>query len=176
MPTHDHAVGVFVDRSAIESALDRLKQAEFPMQKVSVVAKTDLQDSQIESENKFKRHETIQELEHGAIDGGVLGGMTGILIGLTTLFIPGMGAIAFLGAKAAVVGALVGTYYGGVAGMILGAAFGQGISTKQARFYDEQLAQGHYLLVIEGSEAELQQAESILKDRGVQNWTEHRVL
>lgn len=102
--------------------------------------------------------------------------MTGILIGLTTLLIPGVGAIAFLGAKAAVVGAFVGTFYGGVAGMILGAAFGQGISTQQARFYDEQVALGHYLLVIEGSEAELKQAQSILKDRGVQNWMEHRAL
>jgi len=111
-----------------------LNRLEPPLHKVSVVAKTAPQDSQIQSENKFKRHETIQELEHGAIDGGVLGGMTGILIGLTTLFIPGVGAVAFLGAKAALVGALVGTYYGGVAGMILGAAFGQGISTKQARF------------------------------------------
>lgn len=46
-----------------------------------------------------------------------------MLIGLTTLFIPGVGAIAFLGAKAAIIGALVGTYYAGVAGMILGAAF-----------------------------------------------------
>lgn len=174
---HHHAIGVFVDRGALESALHKLKQAEFPMNKVSVVAKqADPQDSNIQSENKFERHETIQELEHGGIDGGVLGEMTGILIGLTTLFVPGVGAIAVLGAKAVIVGALVGTYYGGVAGMILGAAFGQGTSDKQAHFYNEQLAQGHYLLVVEGSEAELKQAESLLKDQGVQNWIEHRAL
>ena len=53
--------------------------------------------------------------------------------------------------------------------MILGAAFGQGISTKQAHFYDEQVTQGHYLLAIEASKAELQQAQSILKDEGLQN-------
>lgn len=41
MPTiHYHAVGVFVDRSAIEAALHQLKQAGFPIHKVSVVAKT----------------------------------------------------------------------------------------------------------------------------------------
>ncbi|KJH71059.1 hypothetical protein [Aliterella atlantica] len=66
------------------------------MHKVSVVAKqSDPQNSEIQAENKFKRHETIQELEHDVIDGGVLGGMTGILIGLTMLLVLGVGASHF---------------------------------------------------------------------------------
>jgi hypothetical protein len=177
MLTAHHAVGVFVDRSVIEAALHQLKQADFPMKKVSVVAKQrDLQETQVQSEDQFKRHETIQELERGAVGAGVLGGIAGMLLGLTTLLIPGLETVTFLGVKAAIVGSLVGAFYGSVGGMILGGAFGQGISREQVQFYDEQVAQGHYVLVIEGSASDLKRAKLILKDSGIQNWIEHRAL
>lgn len=57
-----------------------------------------------------------------------------------------------------------------MAGAILGAAIGTNISDEQMKRYRERSAQGHYLIVIEGTNNEIYQAETILKTQGVRDW------
>ncbi|MEH2408079.1 MAG: DUF1269 domain-containing protein, partial [Nostoc sp.] len=88
---------------------------------------------------------------------------------LVTLAVPGVGSLV-LATEAASVGLATGTFYGAVAGAILGAAIGTDISDEQVKRYREQLAQGQYLIVIEGTNDELRQAETVLKPQGIQDW------
>jgi hypothetical protein len=56
-------------------------------------------------------------------------------------------------------------YYGAAAGTLMGAALGNDISAEEAKQYSDRLAQGKYLMIIEGSKEELALAESVLKNK-----------
>jgi hypothetical protein len=68
------------------------------------------------------------------------------------------------------VGMATGAFYGAVSGGVLGGEGGLEISATQAEFYDNRLAQGHYLLMVKGSDDEIDRAEPVLKAANVQDW------
>ncbi|MEH2182273.1 hypothetical protein [Nostoc sp.] len=51
------------------------------------------------------------------------------------------------------------------------AAIRASISDEQAKRYGERLAQGQYLIVVEGTANELHQAETVLSTQGIQDWS-----
>ncbi|MEH2141929.1 DUF1269 domain-containing protein [Nostoc sp.] len=177
---HKNAAGIFADRQHTESALDQLKAADFPMNKVSVVGEhvksedvtLKATEATVQSEAQFVRDRTIERIEHGALDAGSWGSIIGFLGGgLVTLAIPGISSIVLAGARAASVGLATGAFYGAVAGGLLGAAMiGTNIPDEQVKLYNQRLAQGQYLIVLEGTNDELQQAETVLKTQGIQDW------
>ncbi|MBD1858653.1 MULTISPECIES: hypothetical protein [Leptolyngbya] len=170
---HKNALGLFPDLQHPESALNQLKAAGFPVTDVSVVVQDlDSKDATLEnlaepiaqSENHFVRQRTIEHIEHGAVDGEVLGSIGGGLIaGFTLLTLPGSGGFTLLMALAA------GAYYGAVSGVLLGAALG-GISDEQEQHYNDCLKQGGDLVMIKGTDLEMSQAEALLKTANIQDW------
>jgi hypothetical protein len=100
----------------------------------------------------------------------VLGGIGGLLAGLGTLAIPGLGSIAVAGTQAALAGTFAGGFYGAGAGGIMGAVIGNGVSQEQAKAYSDRLSQGDYLLMFDGTDDEIQRAESVLVAQGIQDW------
>ncbi|CAN1210130.1 hypothetical protein TUMEXPCC7403_08035 [Tumidithrix helvetica PCC 7403] len=174
---HKSAVGVLSDRYVAESTLDRLKEAGIPLNKITLVAQTVAPDDVAISESEFSRHQTIEQLEIGALSGGILGAASGLLLGLASVILPGVGTIVFAGARGvALLGMAVGSFYGAVGGSLLGGAFGNSMSPKQSSIYTDSLLQGKYLVVIEGTDNEIHCAEAILKTQGVQDWGIYKVL
>lgn len=168
---HERAAGVLPDLQATESALNQLKNSGFPMNKVSIVTQHVSQDNQsIRSHDEFARQKNLEWLEHGVIAGGTLGGITGLLMKLSFLAIPGVGSVAIAGSGVAIVGMLVGVFHGSASGTLLGGTIGSNITSEQIKLYTEQLMQGHYLVVVESTTDEIGQAKSILRARGIQNW------
>ena len=164
-------IGVFSDHEATELALEQLKEAAFDLNHVSVVVRqADQNDEMTKSESELIRQKTVQGLVKGGLTVGTLGSLVGILAGLATLALPGVGGVAIVGAKVAMAGMLAGGYYGTAAGGILGAIWGNGVSREQARIYSDHLAQGHYLVIVDGTEDELQHAEAVLQTQGAQDW------
>jgi hypothetical protein len=107
----------------------------------------------------------------GAVTGGALGGLTGLLVGLGALAIPGIGPIMLAGATATTLATtLAGGAIGAAAGGLVGALIGLGIPEEEARFYNERLSQGDYLVIIDGTDDEIGRAGAILSNRGIQNW------
>jgi hypothetical protein len=166
------AIGVFPNRQDTESALNQLKNSNFAMDKVSVVAKDVSKDDELaESETEFVREQTFKGLGTGALTGSaLLGGIGALVGGIGTLAVPGLGAIALVGAQSVLAGALAGGFYGAGAGGIIGAVLGNGISQEQANTYSDRLAKGDHLVLVDGTDEEIQQAESILKAQGIQEW------
>jgi hypothetical protein len=92
---HKNAVGTFPNFQEIESALRQLKATGFHMNNVSVVAEhldsaSDIlarsTDSTIQSEDGFVWGNTVERIEHGALDAGAMGSVVGgVVAGLTTL-------------------------------------------------------------------------------------------
>ena len=170
------AIGVFPNHRDAESALKALKNADFPINQVSVVARdVSENDEMAESESEFVREQTLEGIGTGAITGGaLLGGIGGILAGLGTLAIPGLGSIAVAGAQAALAGTLAGGFYGAGTGGIIGAVIGNGVSQEQAEAYSDRLSQGDYLVMIDGTDDQIQRAESVFVGQGIQDWGVYR--
>jgi hypothetical protein len=177
------AVGVFPDRQHIESALNALKAADFLMQNVSVVTQhldpedkaISTADTTVQSQAQFTSQQTAQQIGAGALTGVSLGGAAGFLMsGLAILAVPGLGSIAVAG-----MGLATGAFYGALSGGLIKAGIGSetsavgGVSTvkNQVQHYTERLAQGQYLIVVEGLEDELDRAYTILQPQGLEDWT-----
>lgn len=165
------AVGVFPRQENVEAALNELKKANFPIDKVSVIGRDSSEVQELtEDPNKYVRDQTAEGMGKGALTGGALGGLGGLLVGLSSLAIPGLGPIFFAGSQAAIVGTLAGSFYGAVGGTIIGAVLGNGVSNEQANIYSDRLSQGNYLFVVDGDLSEIDRAESILRSQGIKDW------
>lgn len=170
---HKRAVGVFSTRGETERALGELRAAGFNMDRVSVIAKDadskgeiagiDVKES---ADNKADEGAT-----KGALTGGALGGLTGLLVGLGLLAIPGIGPIMLAGAEAtAIATTLAGTALGATAGGLIGALVGLGIPEEEAKAYGDRVARGDYLVLLNGNESEIAEAERVLSRGGIQDW------
>ncbi|MEG4302817.1 histidine kinase [Microcoleus sp. D3_18a_C4] len=167
------AVGVFSTRRETEHALGELRTAGFDMDRVSVIAKDaeskgDIAGIDVHGSADNKSDEGATK---GALTGGTLGGLTGLLVGLGLVAIPGIGPIMLAGASAtAIATTLAGTALGAAAGGLIGALVGMGIPEEEARAYNDRVARGDYLVLVDGSEAEVAKAETILSRGGIQHW------
>jgi hypothetical protein len=107
----------------------------------------------------------------GAATGGILGGLGGLLVGLGALAIPGVGPVIAGGAAATALATTVtGGAIGAAAGGIVGGLVGLGIPEDRARVYSDRFQRGDYLVIIDGTEAEIHRAEAILKRRGIEEF------
>lgn len=165
------AVGVFQSRENVEAALNELKNANFPLDRISVIGRDSSEGQELmEHPDQYVRDKTAEGIGKGALTGGALGGIGGLLLGLSTLVIPGLGPIFFAGSQAAVFGTLAGSFYGAVSGTISGALLGNGVSNKLADMYSDRLSQGNFLFLVDGNNEEIDRIEPILKSQGIQDW------
>ncbi len=193
------AIGTFSTYNAAESALRELIENGFDMKRVSLVGRDVAGNTSSDSLTQSQRvHETEGELatstvggfplsdsetrtanddesekgaKKGALTGGTVGGLTGLLVGLGVIAIPGLGPIMLAGAAAtAIATTLSGTAIGAAAGGLLGGLVGLGIPEEEAKIYNERVSQGRYLVIVEGSELDIQRAALILKNRGIEEW------
>jgi len=170
---HRRAIGTFASRDSAERALIELRDSGFPMDRVSIITKDARHHDQVAGTevshgigNKADEGATT-----GALGGATLGGLTGLLVGLGFLAIPGIGPVMLAGAGATVLAtALSGTAIGAAAGGLLGALIGLGIPEEHAKVYSDRVAQGHYLVMVDGTEEELHRAEQIFNRRGIRDW------
>ena len=170
---HRRAVGTFPTRSAAEHALHELRDSGFVMDHVAVVAQDSNQADSLAGVEISDRAENKADdgVKVGAVSGGALGGLTGLLVGLGALAIPGIGPIMLAGAAAtALATTAAGSAIGAVAGSLLGGLVGMGIPEERARAYDKRVSAGEYLVMVDGTDAEIGRAEAILSHRGVEEW------
>jgi hypothetical protein len=101
----------------------------------------------------------------GAGAGTVLGGVAGLLFGLGTLAIPGLGPLVAAGPLAA---ALAGAGAGAVAGGLLGVLTDLGVPEYEARSYMDGLRRGGVLLIVN--------AEGLMIDRAAETLRRHGAI
>ncbi|MGF1588182.1 MAG: general stress protein [Pleurocapsa sp.] len=169
------AIGTFATRQDAEYALQELRDAGFNMDRVSVIAK----DAEPETEMGGAEVKSASEQAEGgaavgATAGAATGGIMGLIGGLGVIALPGVGAVAELGIVLA--NTLLGSGIGAAGGGLVGALIGWGIPEEQARYYDEMLSQGKYIVLMEGTPAEINGAEAILKNRRIQDWSIYNTM
>jgi hypothetical protein len=83
------------------------------------------------------------------------------------LLIPG---IALALAAESVLTVLLGSAAVAATGGLIGALQGWFIPEEQARFYNDRVSQGDYLVILEATESEIHQDEKILSRWDIQEW------
>ncbi|MFN6488227.1 MULTISPECIES: general stress protein [unclassified Nostoc] len=168
-----YALGVFANSQDIEQAINELKTANFSMEKVSVIAKDveqgeNLGDAQISDRIADQDVNTTKAVRE-ALTASTWGS---VLVGLSSLALPGLGAVLAAGSVGvALVSSVAGVAVGAAANQNLLKALGDlGIPEERARVYSDRLQENYYLLILEGSEEEINRAKPILLDRGIEYW------
>jgi len=167
------AVGVFTNRQDAESALNEQRNSGFSMDKVSVIAKDADRNDQLGGADMSDRvgNKADDGAKTGAVTGGALGGLGGLLVGLGALAIPGIGPVMLAGAGAtALATTITGGAIGAAAGGLLGALVGLGIPEERARNYNDRVSRGDYLVMVDGTDDEINRSGAIYSNRGIQDW------
>ncbi|MGF1537194.1 MAG: histidine kinase [Elainellaceae cyanobacterium] len=169
---HQRALGVFPNRTTTASALQALRDSGFSMADTSVITREANREADIAGvevkESVGNQADTGGAV--GAATGGLLGGVAGLLVGLGTIAIPGVGATILAGEAAAVLTTLVGAAGGAVAGGLVGALIGLGVPEHRAKEYSDRVSAGDYLVMVKGTEVDLNRAEKVLKQHNIQDW------
>jgi hypothetical protein len=169
---YQRAVGIFVNYRTVEYAVHVLRDSGFPMDRVSVIARNqDNFESVAGTEISMVGNKADESAVAGAATGGTLGILTGLLVGMGIVVLPGVGPVLLGGAAAtALATALSGGAIGAVAGGLIGGLIGLGIPEERAKIYSDRITRGEYMVMVEGTAAEIQQAEAILLQQGIQEW------
>lgn len=165
------AVGVFKRKEDVEYVIRSLKDKDFDMSRVSLLARN---VDHVEGSEELEHTEGNEAKEGagvGATTGTVLGGVTGFLIGVGVLAIPGVGPVLAAGAEISALGStLAGAGIGAATGGIVGALVGMGIPEERAKVYEDRVKAGDYLMIVSGNEDEMHHVESIMGDRNVEEF------
>lgn len=170
MTSHNlkHAIGIFSNRRDVEQALAELKNKGFPMHKLSVITKPSSDDNNLDHQSVQQPSITRAEgAKTGAIIGSMGVGSLALIVGLSSLLIPGIG-------QALAVESLLTTFLGSgiaaTAGGLYGAFRGWLVPEEQAKSYNNRFKQGDYLIIMEAVENEILLAEPVLKHWEVRTW------
>jgi hypothetical protein len=173
MNKYRRSVGLFYSRDEAERALRALKDDGFDMNRVNIVAKDANDVTQAAGVNLGDNQDNnaAEGAGAGATSGAVLGGIGGLLVGLGTLAIPGVGPIIVAGEAATTIATtLAGAGIGAAAGGIIGGLVGMGIPEERAKVYSDRVGGGSYLIMVSGSESDISRAEKILHNNGIEEY------
>ena len=154
------AIGVYDTHEKAIAAIEKLKQANYPIHHLSILGKADKEivvdeNGHVVSENPIK--------PAGLGIGVTLGVALGILTGAGVFLIPGFG---FLFGAGAVAGAVAGLDVGLVGGGIATILTSLGVSEDLAKKYHTDLDAGKFLLIAQGTDEDINKAKSILTTHG----------
>ena len=163
------AVGRFSHRLEAEQAFSELKNAGFLVTQISIVAKVADSETQMEGAEMSDRFGTELQSEAavGVIVGGMIGGILGWLVSLGMLSVPGIGLLVALGtAGATLTTILAGSGIGAAGGGLIFSASAILESSDQAEVIGHGCEQEEFLVIIDGTDEKVCQAESILSRYG----------
>lgn len=168
------AVGTFSNPQKAEQALSEVKASGFLMDNISVIARDanhgdQLTDAEVSDRVGDTKVETATAVIANAANTSAIGS---VFVGLTSLALPGIGPILAAGTLGiALVATVAGTGVGAIAANSLVKALTDlGIPEEQARVYGDHLHRGHYLVIVEGTDDEINQAETSLTKQDIENW------
>lgn len=150
---------IAISRSQADQIVDRLKDANFSSNDISVLFPDQGTSRDFAHEKSTKAPEGAVA---GASTGGVIGGALGWIAGIGALAIPGVGPFIAAGP---IIAALSGVAVGATVGGIAGGLIGLGIPEFEAKRYEGKVREGNILISVhtENSE-EITRAKVIFTD------------
>ena len=158
-----YVIGVYKTENETVSAINRLLEMGYEKGDISVIAKDPDRFEWVENRTDVDVDSSKavgRSAGAGAATGGVIGGIGGLLVGLGTLAIPGIGPLLAAGP---IIGALGEAAAGGATGGIIGALVGIGIEKSEAREYQAALERGDLLVVVEADDDRYNQVNDVFR-------------
>jgi len=153
-------VGYFHDRPAADTAFNELVREGYSRDDISIVGRGKEGGAGLADHGDHGDHVTAGE-------GAAVGGITGLLLGVAAMLIPGIGPIVAVGPlSAALAGALTGGVTGAAVGGITGALTGAGVDEEDASYYNDRVQQGGVLMTVHTDDARYDHARAVLQRNG----------
>lgn len=161
MASNKAVIGLVPSYAQADQVVGQLQGVGFAPGDISVI----LPDQQGTRDFALEKNTKAPEASAvGATTGGVLGGTLGVLAGIGTLALPGLGPLIAAGPiMAALSGAAAGAALGGIAGALVGL----GIPELEAKQYEGKIKEGKILVSVHAEGAdERARAKQILSQAG----------
>lgn len=169
-------VGLFDTRQEAQDVVQELVNNGFARNDIGLLANN--------ASGEFTNHTTsatnTDNLDAGAaagrdaVTGAAAGGTLGLLVGLGSLLIPGVGPVIAAGPLATVLGlTAAGAGAGALAGGIVGALTHLGVPEEDANYYAEGVRRGGTLVTVKAEDASANKAYDILQRNGAADLDEH---
>lgn len=142
-------LGLFLSRKDANNAQLHLTQVGVKNEDIFVIARED----RVAMLRTVRKHITGE----GAITGGILGGLAGVLVASIPVILPGMG-IVLVGWVVIFIGFAIGAVIGGILGVLVDL----GISIGQLRKYKKYIRLGGALIVVSITEEKREEVQEIL--------------
>ena len=157
-------VGLFDDYAQAKSAAVEVERAGVLHSDISVLAnnETEVHGSRTAATSSGMGHAVTKDAGVGAEIGGVLG----LLAGLSLFVVPGLGFIAGAGWLA---GMMTGAGIGAVAGGLIGVLTHVGVPAADAAYYNEGIRRGGTLVAVRAEETAANGIATILSTHGAVN-------
>ncbi|MEG6585487.1 general stress protein [Dendrosporobacter sp. 1207_IL3150] len=154
-------IGVFDSQVDAETAVSTLRTQGFTNEEINIVSKSNRQSN---STDKVSYDDDITD---GALTGGTLGGIGGLLIGAGAMVVPGIGPLLAAGPISAAIG-------GALAGGLAGGLIDWGIPSEASQRYVRQVEQNKILAIVRTSEQKVDEAAKIFRRYGADNVESHQ--
>jgi hypothetical protein len=151
-------IGIFDDYTGAARAVDQLRAAKFSTSDISLIGRDPDELRPVVSElSSHKPDKLMTRL-------GIAGAIGGLFVGLTTIFLPGIGAFALAGP---LVGAISGIAAGSALGVVAGALVHFDVPESEAKVYEAHITEGKVLVAVHTDKPEERiKAEQIFDDSG----------
>jgi hypothetical protein len=143
-----YGVGILRERQQLTQACQELRRHNFSLKNVAAIPAT---------EGAMK----------GAIAGGSTGGLLALIGGLSVMLIPGVGIPL---AIESLVTVMAGTGISTAVGGFVGGIRGWFLPEEAANIYRDSVVQGNYLIIVKGSQDELNRARLLLANWQIREW------
>lgn len=160
--------GVFSSQNDAEELVNDLAKQGFSAEKISVIAKEGI----IKDNNPSMLENVANRTAGGLTAGGLVGGLTGLLVGIGALAVPGLGAILIGGPLAAALGvtgatatAVSAAATGAFAGGLLGAFGAIGLPKETVQVYEEKLREGAVIIAVVVESTETENVKTMFSDK-----------
>lgn len=157
--------GLYKDSELAGEAVAELKQKGYT-QEISVMA----YDEDGEVETHEIKTDASDGTTQGAAAGGIIGALTGMVAGVTSVTIPTAGLLVVGGPLAILLGlggAAVGAAVGALAGGLVGALVDLGFPQETAEAFEAQLRQGEVLVSVATDPEKEPEVKEIMNTHGV---------
>ena len=162
-------VAVYNDVEKAKATVHRLLEAGVKKRSISVVGKSN--EEEIEEVELEKTNSDV--LVWGA-QGALWGGLLGLLLGGVLFVVPGFGPIVGVGPVAAALAGMLGGAMTGAAALGLADALIEwGMGEIEAKRFEKLVEENKVLVVVHGDEADVQHAETVLKESGAESVEVH---
>jgi hypothetical protein len=158
-------LGLFESREAAGRAIRTLHDRGFAREQISVAMRDTEEQAALAQD--LGASEPAEAASAGAVGGGILGGLAGLLVGIGALTVPGIGPILAAGPLAGALGTtLAGAGIGAAAGGMVGALAGIGVPPEHAECYAEGVRRGGTLVSVQTDGSNAAEAVAVMRAAG----------